>query len=143
MIYWTKEIQIKLFIKTLNVFTGRCYILLDGQKCRKCDFKSTSSFYFSLHTRQAHHKKGITAKKVDESNFSIAGLQLNEIKNGTSSKKYLTKCRVCDKTFNRKDSLVLHLRTVHLKERRFKCDICQEGFTSNKDLSRHSGTISY
>ena len=83
-------------------------------------------------------KKVEKVKKVDS---PIAREQLNEVKNGTCSKEYLTKCRVCDKTFNRKDSLVLHLGTVHLKERRFKCEICQQGFTSNKDLTRHSGNI--
>jgi len=89
----------------------------------------------------SHHNHQGRRKIIGQSDLSIAHEQLNGVKNGTCSKEYLTKCRVCDKTFNRKDSLVLHLRTVHLKERRFKCAICQQGFTSNKDLTRHSGTI--
>lgn len=48
------------------------------------------------------------------------------------------KCEMCDKTFNRKARLQMHIRYVHAKDRPFECKECGKKFTRKEDLNRHA-----
>lgn len=48
------------------------------------------------------------------------------------------KCQFCDKEFNRKARLQMHIRYVHEKDRPFECDVCLKCFTRKEDLNRHA-----
>jgi len=50
-------------------------------------------------------------------------------------------CEHCNKSFGRKDSLIRHINTVHLKMKPFKCDHCNESFGEKSDLKRHINTV--
>ncbi|XP_013134186.1 PREDICTED: gastrula zinc finger protein XlCGF26.1-like isoform X7 [Papilio polytes] len=47
------------------------------------------------------------------------------------------KCEVCDKTFNLKSNLMLHMRSVHLKERPYECSECNMGFFIKRHMMGH------
>ncbi|XP_013163749.1 PREDICTED: zinc finger protein 43-like isoform X8 [Papilio xuthus] len=47
------------------------------------------------------------------------------------------KCDVCDKRFNLKSNLKLHMRSVHLKERKFECSECNMRFFVKRHMIGH------
>ncbi|XP_063544134.1 zinc finger protein 436-like isoform X15 [Cydia strobilella] len=47
------------------------------------------------------------------------------------------KCDMCDKKFNLKSNLMLHMRSVHLKERPFECSVCSMGFFIKRHMLGH------
>jgi uncharacterized Zn-finger protein len=69
----------------------------------------------------------------------VATDQLNLIQKG--GRTSMRSCDVCQKVFQRNYALVLHLQSVHLRERRYQCSDCPKGFSSKKDLKRHTGKI--
>ena len=51
-------------------------------------------------------------------------------------------CSHCDKKFHLRKYLARHIRSVHLKDenKRFRCNICQKGFTEKQNLLDHENT---
>nr|XP_049704098.1 zinc finger and SCAN domain-containing protein 12 isoform X8 [Helicoverpa armigera] len=47
------------------------------------------------------------------------------------------KCDLCDKKFNLKSNLMLHMRSVHLKERPYECSVCSMGFFIKRHMIGH------
>lgn len=47
------------------------------------------------------------------------------------------KCDMCEKRFNLKSNLVLHMRSVHLKERPYECSVCSMGFFIKRHMLGH------
>lgn len=47
------------------------------------------------------------------------------------------KCDLCDKKFNLKSNLMLHMRSVHLKERPYECSVCSMGFFIKRHMLGH------
>nr|XP_012546275.2 zinc finger protein 568 isoform X6 [Bombyx mori] len=47
------------------------------------------------------------------------------------------KCSMCDKRFNLKSTLVLHMRSVHFKERPYECSVCNMGFFIKRHMLGH------
>ncbi|XP_061385112.1 gastrula zinc finger protein XlCGF26.1-like isoform X7 [Danaus plexippus] len=47
------------------------------------------------------------------------------------------KCEKCDKRFNLKSNLMLHMRSVHLKERPYECSVCSMGFFIKRHMLGH------
>lgn len=50
------------------------------------------------------------------------------------------KCAVCDQTTTRKDDLVRHIHSCHLKDR-LKCSLCEKDFSRKDSLKRHIKNI--
>uniref|UniRef100_A0AC34GTC1 C2H2-type domain-containing protein n=1 Tax=Panagrolaimus sp. ES5 TaxID=591445 RepID=A0AC34GTC1_9BILA len=46
-------------------------------------------------------------------------------------------CPLCPKTFTHAYALRGHFVRVHLRHKRYVCNVCQAGFWSNSDLERH------
>lgn len=47
------------------------------------------------------------------------------------------KCDLCEKKFNLKSNLVLHMRNIHLKERPYECSVCNMGFFIKRHMLGH------
>lgn len=47
------------------------------------------------------------------------------------------KCTMCDKEYNRRSRLTLHMKFVHENDHSVICDICQKAFRRKDDLVRH------
>ena len=46
-------------------------------------------------------------------------------------------CQYCPKTFNRKNNMVLHVKSMHMNERKYKCDVCDKAFAAPSKLTTH------
>jgi uncharacterized Zn-finger protein len=77
--------------------------------------------------------------KAEQNTEQVATDQLNLIQKG--GRTSMRSCDVCQKVFQRNYALVLHLQSVHLRERRYQCSDCPKGFSSKKDLKRHTGKM--
>lgn len=56
------------------------------------------------------------------------------------SKKTIVKCNECAKTFFNEANLRIHVRSVHIKERNYQCEICGTRFFTKTDQKRHERT---
>ena len=51
------------------------------------------------------------------------------------------KCKLCDKSYNSKDVLLIHEKNIHVKEGiTFPCDKCTKIFANKNSLSKHTKT---
>ena len=85
------------------------------KKCPECDFFTPNPKKYIVHIRKVHNIK----KKIGEK---------NEI------------CNVCNKAFNRKSRLKLHIESVHENKRGEKtniCHICTKAFAETTKLKLH------
>ena len=46
-------------------------------------------------------------------------------------------CFDCNGTFSTRSNAKIHYKTVHMKENKFYCKVCEEYFTSANDLNQH------
>ena len=50
-------------------------------------------------------------------------------------------CGICDKKYEGKRALTVHIRTIHEGKKLFKFDICDKKYSTEKHLKRHIATI--
>lgn len=50
-------------------------------------------------------------------------------------------CNQCNKSFSRKDNLNTHIKSVHLKEKKYHCDQCDKSFGQKSKLNVHIKTV--
>ncbi len=112
-------------------------------ECEKCDLTFPTNAKLKLHMGRLH---GIRPFKCDfcgikfalESRLKKHQSKFHSERNGASkiAKRPLI-CERCDKTFSNVIGLRLHIRTVHLGEKRYKCDFCDKSFTQSHNLKHH------
>ena len=118
----------------------------------ECDYKSRTLSGLKKHIEIIHEKKKVSRmleKPEKSKNFEIANtlqsenFQFIEIKPKRSLKSDETyPCKICDKTFVYKKSLVSHQKFHSMKERPFSCEICQKSFKMKGSLKAHQLTHS-
>ena len=57
------------------------------------------------------------------------------------ARKVGNKCHTCNRTFSRLFDLQIHIKTVHLKLKRYKCTICNYACYFRMKLNSHVATI--
>ena len=63
-----------------------------------------------------------------------------EINDKTSTTSSSISCEDCGKYFNRKQSLTIHIDSVH-KGIKYSCDSCEKSYTQKAVLNRHMKTL--
>ena len=53
------------------------------------------------------------------------------------------KCDCCDQSFPRRNTLLVHLRAVHMQEKPYECDLCGQRFPRSSSMTRHRSDITY
>ena len=51
------------------------------------------------------------------------------------------KCGICDKKYEGKRALTVHIRTIHGGKKLLKCGICDKKYSTEAHLKRHIATI--
>ena len=51
------------------------------------------------------------------------------------------KCEICGQAFRQKQNIKTHIKTVHEKHRDYNCKICGKDFTAKQILNRHINTV--
>eukprot|EP00092_Neocalanus_flemingeri_P027157 GFUD01029451.1.p1 GENE.GFUD01029451.1~~GFUD01029451.1.p1 ORF type:complete len:343 (-),score=51.81 GFUD01029451.1:15-1043(-) len=73
------------------------------------------------HAQKSWKKEGIKEKKA--------------CKNDSSADRF--KCYLCEKSYTSRQSLRMHVETVHM----MKCSRCEKSFTSRQDVRKHINTV--
>ena len=53
------------------------------------------------------------------------------------------KCDCCDQSFPRRNTLLVHLRAVHMQEKPYECDLCGQRFPRSSSMTRHRSNVTY
>ncbi|CAH1183832.1 unnamed protein product [Phaedon cochleariae] len=130
---------------------------LDSLRCGKCPFTSASAselfFHVALHEPPSEaYPDGVEGKKtifrykcpVCEKSFPKGSLEAH-IRQHTQERPYV--CRICDKSFARKNNLQFHLKNHEKKrgklivptagERPYLCSVCGASFKRKSILQQH------
>ncbi|KAG7298560.1 hypothetical protein JYU34_018199 [Plutella xylostella] len=103
-------------------------------KCEYCDMAFRHSEERHRHITAKHHRQEYRCPVCDfRSTQSGVRAHLANI-HGEGEKKH--RCDTCDKTFWRRQTLVLHCKS-HFNERSFKCKLCSKSFVQKVTLCRH------
>lgn len=108
--------------------------------CSKCNKVFKSSVYRSNHIRVTHLKHLLRICPYCPERFNSNYNRTKHIRIAHKPNTELFKCETCGKGFDLKYHLRLHIRSVHLQERNFECNVCHLRFFNNYTLSRHMKT---
>ncbi|VVC98041.1 unnamed protein product [Leptidea sinapis] len=104
--------------------------------CRHCSQVFTAESKKKAHVNTEH--KGIAGDSVCQickarfKNYYQKTRHMSQVHNIEG-----IKCDMCDKKFNLKSNLMLHVRSVHLKERPYACSVCSMGFFIKRHMLGH------
>ncbi|XP_049883286.1 gastrula zinc finger protein XlCGF26.1-like isoform X4 [Pectinophora gossypiella] len=104
--------------------------------CRHCGLVFTAESKKKAHVNTEH--KGIAGDSVCQickarfKNYYQKTRHMSQVHNVEG-----IKCDMCEKRFNLKSNLVLHMRSVHLKERPYECSVCSMGFFIKRHMLGH------
>lgn len=108
--------------------------------CSKCNKVFKSAVYRSNHIRVTHLKHLLRICPYCPERFNSNYNRTKHIRIAHKPNTELFKCETCGKGFDLKYHLRLHIRSVHLQERNFECNVCHLRFFNNYTLSRHMKT---
>lgn len=108
--------------------------------CSKCNKVFKSAVYRSNHIRVTHLKHLLRTCPYCPERFNSNYNRTKHIRIAHKPNTELFKCETCGKAFDLKYHLRLHIRSVHLQERNFECNVCHLRFFNNYTLSRHMKT---
>ena len=98
--------------------------------CQKCKRKFLNLPNLKIHTKY-FHKNQKQIKTSTKAKKSLSDELLSKSEKSTPSE-----CKLCSKFF-RKDYLKVHTETVHEKQTKFKCHICNKCFGHSRTLKNH------
>ncbi|XP_075237803.1 uncharacterized protein LOC142334020 [Lycorma delicatula] len=101
----------------------------------KDEVLSQLSFNIKTNELQINDKYLHSVKTEEEIGFYPGHVTIDEgIIKGSATKSFI--CNFCQKSFNNKNNLKVHLNT-HTKEKKYICNVCQKSFNHKPDLKRH------
>merc|ERR1719154_470400 len=110
--------------------SGPIFMLYQCKYCNK-HFKTLS--YLTAHENE---HKGVRPFQCDACGKSFASAGMLRSHKFTHAPK-IFKCDCCDQAFPRRNTLLVHLRAVHMHEKPYECDICGQRFPRSSSMPRH------
>ncbi len=103
--------------------------------CDHCHFCSTDTTSVRVHTKVKHsRKKGFSCKLCHQTFFSKQQLDSHNMSHATVNQ---FECQYCRKTLKAKNTLLRHIRLVHIGTRGHQCPKCPSKFKSADNLRSH------
>lgn len=103
-------------------------------ECEECHKKFTTEISLKLHLQRFHTGKTFKCSTCGRTFSQKSSVKNHERVHAGGS---LFRCEVCSMTFTRKSYLAQHSKTVHVRERKWKCSTCGRAFEHNTLLRRH------
>ncbi|ETN62034.1 hypothetical protein AND_006287 [Anopheles darlingi] len=103
-------------------------------KCPHCPVQMAHSTNLLNHVNTAHVKKIIKSCEPCGKGFTSNNAYKSHMRTHGIGAQY--QCEICLKMFNHASSRRIHIKRIHIAERKYECQICQEKF---KDPSRLRG----
>ena len=104
--------------------------------CEICGEVYPNSTSLNCHKRK-HTDYSIRCNKCNFIAKSTEALRLHKKKHMPSDKRLEHVCQVCGKALSYKYQLAIHVRSVHMGEKSFKCDICGKEFARKFGMETH------
>ena len=124
--------------------------MADQLHCRLCpnSYKAVLEFmdHFETHMNQNEQIQRPTEdmpniRPEDEDVLSqISVIDSDSLKN-SKKERLVTQCKKCDKSFSKRSSLKVHIKTVHDKVKSYKCNSCSKAFGQKHNLKVHINTV--
>ena len=106
------------------------------QKCDYCDSYLSGQNQLLNHQSQVHNMKSRHKCQLCEKDFSSNEILKSHWKVIHENQK--NKCEICGKFFKGSAKQVtLHMRDIHEREKKYRCDICEKKFLFMPILKRH------
>lgn len=122
------KVTLKLLQEQLNDLTEELNVV-------KYEFKDVKQELNDVKKELSDTKETLKTLKVQGIVSDINKIQTQSIE---GKSKQILKCKVCDKPFESRKTLKMHLIYDH--EQKVKCNKCEETFERNCDLEEHIGT---
>lgn len=121
-----------------NIHREEEYPLAHKHVCKLHAFQGCHGRFTTTRARKVHLQTTHVEEKFKcslcGSTFSRKSSLINHRRVHTRS---LVACEVCSKTFTRKSLLEVHVKAVHVGEKKWQCATCSSAFGTNSDLQRH------
>jgi len=101
--------------------------------CSFCQKSFRTASYLDAHENE---HKGVRPYQCDACGKSFASNGMLRSHKFAHAPK-IFKCDCCDQAFPRKNTLMVHLRAVHMHEKPYECDICGQKFPRSSSMTRH------
>lgn len=105
--------------------------------CDKCDKAFSSATKRTLHVRGVHLKLLPRRCPICPERFNSNYQRTKHLRIAHNHSTGLYRCETCSREYDLKYHLLLHIRSVHLRERNQECHVCHSRFFSKYCLSRH------
>lgn len=103
-------------------------------KCKICPKEFIRQIALSIHMRVHTNEKPYNCTICNQRFKQSAHLKAHSLTHEIE-KKFI--CSVCDFSTKYKYNLDIHMRNVHINERKHQCEQCSEGFFNGKLLRKH------
>jgi hypothetical protein len=90
------------------------------------------------HEEKHHHALNGGNKKKRVHTMNDTRHSSKKVSNSSSNGNILRQCKECNKNYTTREGLRLHIRNVHLDDKKHVCDICNVRFVRGGDLKLHS-----
>ena len=127
----------RLDYPTKNVHEGE----KKGLKCRSCDKFFDKIAKLRQHVRRVHEKiKKIPCKTCEKKFDSPSDLKRHTRNDHHEILNNLHKCEQCEKSFGISKNLERHILAVHADKKDFECKFCEKSFERKISLIQHTKT---
>ena len=132
-----EEIKDEIIDEKNESFPEANHIIEKKFKCDLCHKIFVNRYCWSLHKNKLHYKCSYCSKTV----FYKTDLESHMKKD--HAEMGLTKCDICEMSFNTTTILHLHVENVHKghSEKKFQCGICDKTFEIKIELSQHQNSV--
>lgn len=123
---------------TLNLLKRHLQTHENGNfPCEACDKVFSNAAKKSIHMRGVHLKQHPRRCPICPERFNSNYQRTKHLRIVHNHSSGLFRCEICGREYDLKCHLSLHIRSVHLQERNFECNICSSRFFSKELLNRH------
>ena len=114
---------------------------VDSYYCNLCDIFYCNHYSLNEHKRVVHEHDDANYDLGSDEDISIDQFDKDFSLEDENAKRRIYQCDQCDKSYEVKSSLKVHIKTVHEGKRDHKCKECDKSYTQKATLDAHISAI--